>query len=412
MRIRVFLFLLFLQALGFCQTADEEDLLNLYVDSFHIDQAYLRQEIKFVHYVRIRQEADVHLLITAQRTGGRGMEYTMIFVGQNRFSGVDDTLSLVTNQTDSQEQIRKEMIRVVKLGLMQYVKNLPVSKDLTITYKSSGNGNSRKNGDKWNHWVVSIGINTFLNGQKATQSVTLGGFLNVRRVTEKWKMLFSVSGDYDEDKYDYEDVRYSSISRVRRSEFNMVRSLSSHWSAGVWGMYFSSTYRNIRNRYFVEPRVEYNIFPYSESTRQQLRIGYGFQPCFVEYFEETIYLKQKEILYEESLNVDMVMVKTWGSANIGLQASHYLHDFGKNRVDLHCNLSLKLIKGLSFNFHGNFGMQRDQLSLPMRDATAEEVLLRRRELESQYSYYTSMGFSYSFGALYNDIVNPRFGDWW
>jgi hypothetical protein len=43
-------------------------------------------------------------------------------------------------------------------------------------------------------------------------------------------------------------------------------------------------------------------------------------------------------------------------------------------------------------------------------ATTEEVLLRRRELATQFQYFTSFGLNYTFGSIYNNVVNPRFGN--
>jgi hypothetical protein len=43
-------------------------------------------------------------------------------------------------------------------------------------------------------------------------------------------------------------------------------------------------------------------------------------------------------------------------------------------------------------------------------ATTEEVLLRRKELATQFSYFTSFGLTFTFGSIYNNVVNPRFGN--
>ena len=32
------------------------------------------------------------------------------------------------------------------------------------------------------------------------------------------------------------------------------------------------------------------------------------------------------------------------------------------------------------------------------------------ELETQFQYFTSFGFTYTFGSIYNNVVNPRFGN--
>jgi hypothetical protein len=37
------------------------------------------------------------------------------------------------------------------------------------------------------------------------------------------------------------------------------------------------------------------------------------------------------------------------------------------------------------------------------------ILVRMRELATGYRYYFSVGVSYSFGSIFNNVVNPRFG---
>jgi hypothetical protein len=51
---------------------------------------------------------------------------------------------------------------------------------------------------------------------------------------------------------------------------------------------------------------------------------------------------------------------------------------------------------------------RNQLYLPRGEATDEEILVRQRQLATSYQYYISVGFSYSFGSIYNNVVNTRF----
>ena len=40
--------------------------------------------------------------------------------------------------------------------------------------------------------------------------------------------------------------------------------------------------------------------------------------------------------------------------------------------------------------------------------TAEEVLLRQRQLKTSYFYFTNIGLSYRFGSGVQNVVNPRF----
>jgi hypothetical protein len=54
-------------------------------------------------------------------------------------------------------------------------------------------------------------------------------------------------------------------------------------------------------------------------------------------------------------------------------------------------------------------MIHDQISLKKGQASLESVLLRRTMLETNYQYYFSIGLSYTFGSIYSNVVNPRFG---
>jgi hypothetical protein len=67
------------------------------------------------------------------------------------------------------------------------------------------------------------------------------------------------------------------------------------------------------------------------------------------------------------------------------------------------------VRGLAFTVEGNVSRLRDQISLPRRGATEEEVLLELRELRSGYQYGLSFGVTYTFGSIFSAIVNPRFG---
>jgi hypothetical protein len=50
------------------------------------------------------------------------------------------------------------------------------------------------------------------------------------------------------------------------------------------------------------------------------------------------------------------------------------------------------------------------LSLPRRGATPEEVLLQLRGPRSGYEVGFAVGIRYTFGSLFDNIVNPRFGN--
>lgn len=72
------------------------------------------------------------------------------------------------------------------------------------------------------------------------------------------------------------------------------------------------------------------------------------------------------------------------------------------------DLDLRLFKGFSINLYSGLSLVRDQIYLAKGELTDEQILLRRRKLASKYSYYGGIGLSYSFGSIFNNVVNPRF----
>ena len=159
----------------------------------------------------------------------------------------------------------------------------------------------------------------------------------------------------------------------------------------------------------VAPALEYNFFPYSQSTRRQLRCLYRVGFHSVNYIEQTIFNKTKENLFNESLTLSLEIREPWGSASTSLEGSHYFHDFSKNRLELRGFLSFQLFRGFSINLSGRYDRVRDQLSLPIEGASLDEILLQRKELATNYEYSIDIGFSYTFGSVYSNVVNPRFG---
>lgn len=133
-------FALFAVAPAFAQSqqdtldALQKSALKIFIDCGYCDQDYIRTEITFVNYVRDRKQAQVHILITTQYTGGGGTEYTLTLIGQLDFDGMDDTLKYVTNKTDTQDMIRKGLVHVLKAGLLRYAMRTPLADYFNVAY--------------------------------------------------------------------------------------------------------------------------------------------------------------------------------------------------------------------------------------------------------------------------------------
>ena len=56
---------------------------------------------------------------------------------------------------------------------------------------------------------------------------------------------------------------------------------------------------------------------------------------------------------------------------------------------------------------GRAARVKDQIYEPLEDIPLEDILLRRRELGTDYQYSIEIGFNFTFGSVYNNVVNPR-----
>jgi len=380
---------------------------KVFIDCNRCDFDYIRTEITFVNYVWDRKEADVHILITIQRTGSGGREYTIAFIGQKDCADLQNTLEFFSNRTETQDEIRRGLVQTLKLGLGPYVARSPIAACVSVQLDQEVKATAVE--DKWNFWVFDASFRGRLSGEEQRNSATFSGNLSANRVTPASKLRMGLDIDYDRDNYDVDGERTTSISDSRDFDGLYVKSISEHWSVGAWLSLTSSTYRNIEFAYTIHPAIEYNFFPYSVSTRRQLRILYKIGYGSYRYREETIFDKTSEDLFNESLSITLELNEPWGTAEFSLQGSHYFHDFGKNRFRLSGELSFRIFKGLSLDIDGNYSATRDQLSLPKGETTLEEILLRRTELASSYRFFTSIGLSYRFGSVFSNVVNPRFG---
>ncbi len=383
---------------------------RIFVDGDHLDMNYIKDEIQFVNYVRDRKEADVHVLITQQGTGSGGSEYTMSFIGLGTYEDLKNELKYYANKIDTRDDSRKGLVQMLKLGLTPFVARTPMA--CVLSLNMDGKVKATAVEDKWNFWVFSLSGRGRLNGEASRKSNSLNGNFSINRTTPESKLRLGVSGNIDESRYDYVDYKSTSRSISRSFDGLYVKSLSEHWSLGAFVNAGYSTYSNISFGLSVHPAVEYNVFPYSESTRHQFRILYRVGFNVDRYLERTVYGKMEDRTISQTLTGTFEVTEPWGNIELSLEGSNMFfegHDWDYYRFRVSGYLSIRIIKGLSLTMDGRYNGLHDQLALRAGDASLEELLLRRTELASSYSYQFNVGLSFSFGSVYSNVVNPRFG---
>ena len=183
--------------------------------------------------------------------------------------------------------------------------------------------------DPWNAWTFRINANTNFNGEKSYESRYYYMSANASRITEAWKLTVNANQSQDMSRFVFEEAdgtrtAFNSFTRSLGLSTLAVKSLTRHWSAGLRSGVTSSTYYNQASNFSAIPTVEYNIFPYSESTRRQLRLQYGAGVRSMRFRERTIYDRMSETKPLHVGTVALDFRQPWGSTSLNADVQQYL----------------------------------------------------------------------------------------
>jgi len=382
--------------------------VKVFLDCRNCDIDYYKQEMDYSEFVRDRKYADVHILFTKQSNASNGKHYNLQFIGQNNFSKINDNLSFDTSGETTKEQRRDIVLKNLKLGLIRYWIASGLKDKITVKLKTQNKAEITEQKDVWNKWTFRVGLNGYFNGQESSNSSYINGSFRVKQVTEKNKVNFSVGLSNNKSNYSYGTTDIVSENKSTYMNLNDVVSISNHLSVGLFLNAGESSYSNKSFYFQAKPGIEYDFFSYEESQKKALVLTYKIGYVLNKYFSKTVYDKTKESLFQHNLSLDCVVIKKWGNVSGGIAYRSYLHNTSLNGFRANISTSLRLIKGLSINLNGSYGLSHDQINLKAQGATLEELLLQQQQLKSGYNYYGSIGLSYTFGSIYNTIVNPRF----
>ena len=386
---------------------------NVYLDCERrtCDFEYIKTEITFVNYVLDRQSADVQIIVTRQQTGGGGAEYTLAFMGLKRNAGKDAELKYFSKPTDTEDQFRRGLVNVLKQGLIPYVYDTPLAEFISISYAQKKDYRPTPKSDPWHYWVFGVGVRGSGEFEDQAQRYSYQVNLSANRTTEAMKFRFYAGTNFNHRRYEIPDEEpIVSDSKRKNASISVFKSIDGHWSWGGGTSLYSSTYDNARLYASFGPSVEYNIFPYAEATRRELRLQYRINFTMRDYYETTIFGREKENLFSQALQVVLEIKEPWGSIGASVQGSTFVPDLKYNNLRADLGVYINLFRGFSFNVGGRYSRIRDQLSLPGREYSPEEILLELKRLATGYDLSFEIGVNYRFGSIYSNVVNPRFGN--
>jgi hypothetical protein len=124
-------------------------------------------------------------------------------------------------------------------------------------------------------------------------------------------------------------------------------------------------------------------------------------------FPAGTYLWTHEFRPYQRLAVSLDLTQQWGTIYTGVKSTNFIDNFSQYRVTFDTQLSLRLAEGLSIQLYGSAALIQDQISLAKSDLNTTTVLLQGRQLPTSFSYWAYLGINYTFGSIYNSIVNTR-----
>jgi len=387
-------------------------VLRVFLDCSQCDFNNIRQDINYVNYVRDQSDADVHVLVTTQDTASRGREYTFEFIGLGRFSDLQQRLIYASGGTDTDDERRRGVSRTFSLGLTPYLLRTPTAEQLSLRYTApagAATATPQVVEDPWDFWIFRVGASTEMNGEERQNSRRIRVNLSANRTTDRWKFSFTSNGDFNNGEYTLSSGdKVDSSTESWDLTGSVIKSIGEeHWGGLLRAQLRSSTQSNEKRDARVSTGLEYDFYPYSESTRRSFVLQYSVGLARVKYYEITLYGKTEETLGDHRLAAILALRQPWGTWRASAAYAAYLNDPSKYNIDFFADADIRLFRGFSLNVEGSYSRVRNQLYLPAGEATDEEVLLRLRRLETGYRYRMQVGFSYQFGSIYNNVVNPR-----
>jgi len=386
-------------------------------------EAEIRTQIPGVNWVRDPADSDVHVIVTEQQVGGGGFRISFDFIGQRGHATYQSRSVFQSRRTDTDREITDGALHTLALGLATFADEAGF-RNLARLEWASGEVGVVPTGlvavteiqDRWNLWTFRVNTGGNLNGESTRRGYTVNAGLNASRTTPIWKTITEASWSINNDERRTKDAQTEEWNPWSRVDYRIawnvnsriVYSLAEHWSVGVTGGFARAVTQNQRLRFQMRPGIEYSFFPYEESTRRALTLFYGIGPMYRDYIETTVLGESSDLRLHHELSAGFSQRQTWGNASISASASTLIPKWKYHNLSLNGNLSYRLTRGISLNVSGNASRVKDQIYLANRGLTPEEELLRLRTAGTDYTYRGSVGISYQFGSIYNNVVNSRF----
>lgn len=396
---KLILLLLFIPLASFGQN----NKLKAYLDC-RCDQNYLKQQTSFLDHVRDQNLADIEIFILDVRnpTGTRSFEIKID--GNNEYQEISSSVLVSGYANDTSSTLRDKLLNKLKLALVPFLDKANYNLNVDV---DSNFDDLTVNDDKWKNWVFELSGSYNDDKEETRKTNRYELEFEVDKLTPDWRIGMEIKRNESKGKYFSNDDVYTSSRKTTSFSGRVVKSVSDHFSAGVFLGAYQNTYENIDLNRYIAPAIEYSFYPYRDVLSKEITLAYRIGVGKRNYIEKTIYGYEKQKLSSQTLSLNIRFRQKWGNISSYLNATQFLNDGTKKRFSLRSDLDLRVFEGLAVRFSGNINLIREQYSLAAVSNSIEELLLQQRQIATDYKTNFSVGLSYTFGSIYNSVINTR-----
>lgn len=401
--------------LAFANTSYGQKRLNLFTDC-ECNKTLLKQELDYVNHTIDPVSAQVNLFIVTNYLSNGGRVYDLQFKGQQELAGNSLSFKVATTAVMTNLERDEYLNKRIELGLAGFLAGTDYANLVDITAQAPPEpdvseleeGEEDQPADGWNYWIFEAFARFGLEkeSQRSETEARIG--FEADRTTPEWRLRFSPNLFYRVEKVNRQNGEVATV--LRRDQWfdaRVVKSISNHWSVGILGNVESSTFRNIDLGVFVSPAVEYNIFDYNQVPFKEFTVAYRIGYVYNNYIDTTVLFQESESLARQSLDIDLRLRQRWGRVDAGISGATYLNDLNNNRFSINLSTNVRIIKGLSLSVGGRYRIINDQINLAAKEISEQDRLLGNTQLATSFDAEIRFGFSYTFGSLFNNVINTR-----
>ena len=396
---KLILLLLFIPVISFGQ----DQKLKVYLDC-RCDDNYIKQKTSFLEYVRDQDLADIEIIIRDIRTPTGTRSFEIQIDGNNEFKEISSSAIVFGFVTDTSGTLRDKLLNKLKLSLIPFLDKAKYVINIDI---NSNFDEGIINDDKWKNWVFELSGSYNNDKEESRKTNRYEIEFEIDKLTEDWRIGMEISRNESNRKFISNDDVYISNRKTTSFRGRVIRSISDHFSAGIFLGAYQNTYENIDFNRYLEPALEYSFYPYKDVLSKEITLAYRIGTGKRNYIEKTIYGYETQKLTSQKLSLNIRYRQKWGNISSYLNATQFLNDGTKKRLSLRSDLDIRVFEGLAVRFSGNINLIREQYSLAAGTTSIEELLLQQRQIATDYKTNFSIGLSYTFGSMYNSIINTR-----